>query len=339
MTAPCSDCHNSKEPPTLTDDFQRKIDYVRLAVTADCNLRCSYCMREEHEEHTSRADQLSTEEIHTIINVLAEQGITKLRLTGGEPLLQHDIVEIVRRAKQQPNIQTVNLTTNGLLLDKLLAKLIDAGLDSINVSIDTLRRDRYKTITRRDEFERAKSNFTMLLESNMVPVKLNVVVIKRINSDELEDFVALTRDYPLIVRFIELQPFDDNQIWRTGQFFGADKIQEMLTTLYPEMQILKSSATQNFTFSLPNHQGQVAIIPAYTRNFCHDCNKIRITSTGKIISCLYGKEGIELLPLLRSGASNEAIAALFRKAVALKPENGKHAASNGVRTSMSEIGG
>ena len=339
MTSSCSDNHKSKQQPALIDDFHRNIDYVRLAVTADCNLRCSYCMREEHEEHSGRADLLTTEEIHTIIKVVAEQGITKLRLTGGEPLLQRDIVEIVRRAKKLPNIKTVNLTTNGLLLDQLLQQLIDAGLDSINISIDTLRRERYKTITRRDAFERAMANLMMLLERKSLPVKLNMVVIKRINSDELEDFVALTHDYPLTVRFIELQPFDDNQIWRTGQFLGADKIREMLTEAYPEMLVLKSSATQNFTFSLPNHRGQVAIIPAYTRNFCHDCNKIRITSSGKIISCLYGKEGIELLPLLRSGASNEAIAALFRKAVALKPENGKHAASNGVRTSMSEIGG
>jgi len=341
-TESASVCEHSsvQQGSPLVDDFHRPVEYVRLAVTTACNLRCSYCMREEHTNHTAtKGAELTRHEIMTIVKVLADHGVTKIRFTGGEPLLRTDIVDLVRDAKQQSGITTVGLTTNGLLLDRFLPELEDAGLDSINFSIDTLHRERYKIITRRDEYNRARTNLEMLLDSSTIVLKLNVVMMREINSDELCDFVDLTREHLLTVRFMELQPFDDHQIWRTGRFLGAEKIETLLKGAYKELQACSGRATQHFSYTLPGHKGMIAIIPAYTRNFCSQCNKIRITSTGKIISCLYEKEGLELRPLLHGNASHAAIAKLFSTAVSRKPENGRYVSKVSARTSMSEIGG
>lgn len=323
----------------LTDTFHRPVDYIRIAVTSRCNLRCSYCMREEHEEKADNLTVLNKQEIKTIIAVLAGLGIKKVRFTGGEPLLRKDIAELVHEAKKHACIKTVGLTTNGLLLDRFLPGLIDAGLDTINFSIDTLDHNRYHAITRRDVYDHVRKNLDRLLNTRRLAVKLNVVLMRDINSDEIRRFVDLTKDHDVTVRFMELQPFDDNQIWRTGKFLGADKIQELLKSHYPELQIIRGHATQYFSYTLPEHKGAIAIIPAFTRNFCSQCNKIRITSDGKIISCLYEQEGLNLLPLLRGKSDPEALADLFRKAVSLKPEDGRHTAKDSGRTSMSEIGG
>ncbi len=324
---------------TLVDDFHRPIDYVRIAVTSSCNLRCSYCMREEHQERAAVESIPTTQEINTIIDLLAGLGVTKIRFTGGEPLLRRDIVELVRQAKLQTGIKTVSLTTNGVLLDRFLPALIDAGLDALNFSLDSLDRKRYCAITRRDEFKRVRENLDMLLKTDAISVKLNVVLMRDVNSDELQRFVDFTKDHNVTVRFIELQPFDDNQIWKTGRFFSADKTRALLNSYYPDLNPIKGHATEYFSYTQPNHKGSVAIIPAFTRNFCTGCNKIRITSNGKIISCLYEKDGMDLLPVLRGNAPQAALIDLIRQAVSRKPRDGKHTLSNSVRTSMSEIGG
>lgn len=323
----------------LVDTHHRPVEYARIAVTSRCNLRCTYCMREGHEQHDTSTPSLTKEEIGKVIEVLADLGISKIRFTGGEPLLRRDIVELVRQAKNTPGIRKVTMTSNGLLIDRYLQELLDAGLDAINISIDTLDSERYREITRRDEFDRARKNLSKLLETDALTVKINVVMMRGINSDEITRFVDLTRDNPVTVRFMELQPFDDHQIWRTGKFLGADKILKMLRDLYPGLVAAEGSSTEFFGFSLRGCKGSFAIIPAFTRNFCSRCNRIRITSDGKVISCLYDKQGVSLLPYLGHNSSREALAGLFREVVAGKPEDGKHAAGNSFRSSMSEIGG
>ncbi len=329
----------SEQSSTLVDNFHRPVDYVRIAVTSLCNLRCSYCMREEHEEKGDEESILKKQEISAIIEVLAGLGVTKIRFTGGEPLLRRDIVELVRQAKTQTGIKTVSLTTNGVLLDRFLPALIDAGLDALNFSIDTLDGNRYRTITRREEFCRVRKNLDLLLTTDALAVKLNVVLMRDVNSDELHRFVDFTKHHNVKVRFIELQPFDDNQIWRTGKFFSADNIRALLNRSYPDLHPVRGNATEYFSYTQPNHKGSIAIIPAFTRNFCTGCNKIRITSNGKIISCLYEKDGVNLLPILRGNGSHHALVDLFRQAVSQKPRDGRHTLTNSVRTSMSEIGG
>lgn len=283
---------------------------------------------------------MTTDDMERLISTLARLGINKIRFTGGEPLLRSDIAELVGAAKRTPGIKTVSLTTNGVLLHRHIDALLDAGLDSLNFSIDTLDRDRYHAITRRDLFDQAKENLENLLIQEALPVKLNVVMMRGINSDEIGRFMEYTRNHPVTVRFMELQPFDDHQIWKTGRFLGLDKIRELLIEAYPYLSSHRGSSTEYFSFSLPGYRGSAAIIPAYTRNFCSECNRIRVTSEGSVISCLYDKHGVELLPLLQRKAGFEEIAALLIKAAEQKPENGRTDGEGGtLRTSMSEIGG
>jgi cyclic pyranopterin phosphate synthase len=330
--------HRTTTP--LADRFGRNITYARIAVTCACNLRCAYCLSEEHDGAASSGNLMSTGDIERLISTLARLGINKIRFTGGEPLLREDIAELVAAAKRTPGINTVSLTTNGVLLHRHIDALLDAGLDALNLSIDTLDRDRYRTITRRDRFDQVKENLESLLARQALPVKLNIVMMRGINSDEIGRFMEYTRNDPVTVRFMELQPFDDHQIWRTGRFLGLDRIQELLTEACPELSAHRGSSTEYFSFSLPGSAGSAAIIPAYTRNFCSDCNRIRVTADGAVISCLYDKHGVNLLPLLQRQACFEEIAALFMKAAEEKPENGKREGRRGtVRTSMSEIGG
>ncbi len=299
-------------------------------------------MSEEHECHSSAShrDTLKTADIALLIRILAGLGIRKIRFTGGEPLLRNDIAELVRTAKDTVGIETVSLTTNGVLLHKHLDGLRKAGLDALNLSIDTLDRERYRAITRRDVFEQVKANLDILLASKAIPVKLNVVMMRGINSDEIAEFMEFTREHAVTVRFMELQPFDDHQIWKTGRFLGLDKIQALLREIYPELLQHRGTSTEYFSFSLSGYEGSTAIIPAYTRNFCSQCNRIRITSEGTVISCLYDKQGIELLPLLQRNAEIEEISDLFRTAVHQKPEDGRNQGEGeNLRTSMSEIGG
>lgn len=334
-----------KDIAPLEDRYRRRITYARIAVTRACNLRCSYCMREEHESG-SPSEMMGAEEIGSIIAALASMGVEKVRLTGGEPLLRNDVADIVARAKQTPGIRRVTLTTNGVLLDRHFESLLEAGIDAINLSIDSLDPGRFREITRRDEFARVKENLDRLVESRTVPVKINVVMMRGVNDHELPAFIELTRNSPLTVRFMELQPFDDHQIWRTGRFLGLDKIRERLFTLHPEMEELQGSGTQYYSFRLPGHEGSVAIIPAYTRNFCQSCNRIRITAGGRAMSCLYDKEGVDLTGTLRDTSGNdperqEALGRLFRQCIGDKPEDGRKVknAGSSAGTSMSEIGG
>ena len=331
---------NSTSINPLADRFGRNITYARIAVTSMCNLRCSYCLSEEHHAGLSSGDSMSAGDIERLIYALARLGIRKIRFTGGEPLLRNDIAELVGAAKRTPGIETVSITTNGVLLHRHIDALLNAGLDALNLSIDTLDRDRYRSITRRDKFDQVKANLENLLVRNALPVKLNIVMMRGINSDEIERFMEYTRNHPVTIRFMELQPFDDHQIWRTGRFLGIDKIRELLRQAYPDLRAHRGKSTEYFSFSLPDHEGSAAIIPAYTRNFCSDCNRVRITAEGTIISCLYDKHGIELLPLLQRQAGFDEIAALFMQAAEQKPENGRTEGDGGtLRTSMSEIGG
>ena len=324
----------------LADRFGRNITYARIAVTSACNLRCSYCLSEEHDGAALSGNPMSSGDIEHLVSTLARLGIRKIRFTGGEPLLRRDIAELVGTAKRTPGIKTVSLTTNGVLLHRHLESLLDAGLDALNLSIDTLDRERYKTITRRDKFDQVRKNLENLLIRKPLPVKLNIVMMRGVNSDEIGRFMEYTRNHQVTVRFMELQPFDDHQIWRTGRFLGLERIRELLTEAYPDLSAHRGTSTEFFSFSLPGHHGSAAIIPAYTRNFCSDCNRIRITAEGSVISCLYDKQGVNLLPLLQRRAGFEEIATLLRTAAEQKPENGRTEGGGGtLRTSMSEIGG
>ncbi len=326
--------------PLLVDRFGRGIDYVRLSVTSRCNLRCVYCMREEHSNESVSFDELQYDDICRILDVLKVSGIRKIRLTGGEPLLRGDILNIVRYAKTEKRFERVVLTTNGVLLERHIQRLLEEGIDGINISLDTFDVERYREITRRSSLKEVLRSLQCLFDDAVqLDLKINVVMLKGINGFELPDFVELTRNWPVTVRFMELMPFDDHQIWRTGRFMGAGMVYDMLREHYPELESLRGKATEHFSFSLPEYAGTIAIIPAFTRNFCSQCNRLRITSSGKIISCLYSGQHVDLLDALHNGSCNGELVDLLGRAVAAKPRDGRNASDGNHRTSMAEIGG
>ncbi len=324
---------------TMTDRYGRTVDYVRIAVTTACNLRCTYCLREEHQERQPGVAQLDIGQMKSIIGVLAEMGIRKIRFTGGEPLLRRDIGELVRLAKSTPGIDDVKLTTNGVLLDRHLEELIDAGLDGINLSLDTLDAGKFYEIARRDRFPQVRKALDTLLETPSIRLKINTLMLRGINNDEIPAFVDLTRDHDLTVRFMELQPFDDRQIWRTGRFMGAEMIREHLCRAFPGLETVTGLDTEHYSFRLPGYRGSIAIIPAYSRNFCSRCSRLRITADGKLISCLYRQESIDIMPIMQNGAAKEDLRKQILEAVRQKPKDGLKSGNNNAVTSMSQIGG
>lgn len=322
----------------LTDRFGRTIDYVRIAVTSACNLRCTYCLKNE-EDADRKIDQLYAKETAEIIGVLAQMGVRKVRFTGGEPLLHPEIVKLVSHAKATPGIDTVKLTTNGLLLDRHLDALIAAGLDGVNLSLDTLDAKKYSDITRRDRFASVRAALDRLLDMPEMTVKLNTLMLRSINNDEIPDFVELTREHDLTVRFMELQPFDDQQIWRTGRFMGAEMIREQLLKHYPKLEALTGRDTEHYSFRLAGHKGSIAIIPAFSRNFCSSCSRLRITANAQAMSCLYHQESIDLNPAISGAFNAEEFGEKIVEAVDTKPKDGLHSDRNNAASSMSRIGG
>lgn len=332
----------------IQDRFGRVFDYLRIAVTDRCNLRCVYCMPEGGVDFARNDTLLQTDEILRVIRVTSKLGVNKVRYTGGEPLVRNDILDLVEGAVRTPGIQTVHLTTNGVLLPALAEPLRRAGLHGINISLDTLDSERFNKCTRRTGLEHVLAGLEQVLALRFPSVKVNVVAMRGFNDDELGAFVELTREAPITVRFIELMPFDASQIWRTGRFLSMERMLAGFTRLYPQREVVDGSSTEHMTFRLPGCAGRVAFIPSYTRDFCKDCTRIRLTADGRIRNCLYSEKEFGLLGYLRQGGTDEDIAQALKDAMWAKPEDGRAAQqqasssqeSDGrVRESMAQIGG
>lgn len=328
------------------DQFGRVFDYLRIAVTDRCNLRCIYCMPEEGVDFARNEQLLSRPEILRVIRIAARLGVRKIRYTGGEPLLRKDILELIQGAAQTPGIDSIQLTTNGIFLTDRAVELRQAGLDGVNISLDTLDAAKFLKITRRTGVAQVLAGMRAALEAGFSSVKINVVAMRGFNDDELGDFVALTREAPITVRFIELMPFDAHQIWKTGRYFGAKLIHEHLLALFPELPTVTGSATEGMIFQVPGHTGKVAIIPSYTRSICSNCNRVRLTADGQIRNCLYSTTEHDLRAVLRDGGTDEDVAQLLKSAMWLKLKDGWDAQNEhdpGVvhheRESMTQIGG
>lgn len=334
----------------LQDRFGRTFDYVRIAVTEKCNLRCTYCMPEEGVELKSKDSILSAEEILRIIQVLASLGVKKVRFTGGEPTVRKDIVDLVRGAAATPGVKTVHLTTNGILFHRYAKDLKDAGLFGVNISLDTMDAERFMRITRRAGGDAVRQNIELALNMGFPRVKVNVVLMRGFNEDELFAFTELARDKALTVRFIEFMPFDAHQIWDSGvHFSSAESLVHQINELYPGIKPAPGTRTEHHTFQAPDHIGKIAIIPAFTRSLCGNCSRIRVTADGNIRNCLYSDLEYNLREPMRAGCSDEDIITLFRKAFAEKAKDGfeskkqssakKVSVSSIGRVSMTQIGG
>lgn len=335
--------------PPLQDTFGRTFDYVRIAVTDRCNLRCTYCMPEEGVEFRHRDEMLTAEETLRIISVLAKVGVKKVRFTGGEPTIRKDIVNLVAGAAATPGIKGVHLTTNGLLLHRYAKDLLDAGLTGINVSLDSMDTDRFMRITRRPGVDTVLNNIKLALDTGFQRVKVNAVFMHGFNEDELERFTEYTKDHAVTVRFIEFMPFDAEQIWSTGDHFtSAETIVARIKARYPDIGPAPGTRTEHHIFKVPGYAGKIAVIPAFTRSLCGNCSRIRVTADGSIRNCLYSDDEYNLRQVMRQGGSDDDMIALFRKAFADKAIDGYEAKKRSDakvditqlhRGSMTQIGG
>ncbi len=336
----------AKTQSPLLDRFGRRFNYARIALTERCNLRCTYCMPEEGVDFRSSDKLLSTKEIQRLVNVLASVGVDKLRFTGGEPTLRKDLPELVANAKQTRGVKTVHITTNGLLLHKQLDELQQAGLDGINFSLDTLREDRFEKITRRQGLQQTLDNIMLSVARGICNTKINVVVMRGINDDEIKAFAELTRDYQVTVRFIEFMPFDAHQIWVDGDYLlRAKDIVARLHHEYADLRTASGSETEHHCYRVKNYRGRIAVIPAFTRSLCRSCNRLRITADGQLRNCLYSETDYDLRTLLRRKVEDAKIVEHLRLAVGEKAVDGVEARERSAvkvavpRISMTQIGG
>tara|TARA_B100000809_G_scaffold16201_1_gene14506 strand:+ start:288 stop:1280 length:993 start_codon:yes stop_codon:yes gene_type:complete len=327
----------------LIDNFGRKIEYVRLAVTDRCNLRCQYCMPAHGIDIVPRQELLTFKEMYRLIRVLTELGVDKVRLTGGEPFVRKDFVGFLEMLSYNDLLEAINITTNGALISKHISRIEKLEkVKYINLSIDSLDREKFAKITRRDAFPEVYKTLE-LLEKSSLNLKLNVVVQSGFNTDEIVDFVRFTKDRNVAVRFIEEMPFNGKGQREMKENWTFRKILEEIKTEFnvTEVQSEKSSTSRNF--AIDNHVGSVGIIPAFTRTICNDCNRIRITSTGTFKNCLFDDGVFNLRDFIREGASNDDLKELFLSLIKEKPENGFIAEANrkdgGASESMSTIGG
>ena len=325
----------------IIDRFGRTFNYLRISLNEQCNLRCIYCMPEEGINFRSKDKLLTTEEIFKLIYLTSQMGVSKIRFTGGEPLLRKDLLKLVQFAKEAPGIESVHLTTNGLLLSKHIQELERTGLSGINISLDTLNPEKFKIITRRDGLDLVLNSLNKAMQSSIQSIKLNVVAMRDFNDHELMDFVGLTKENDITVRFIELMPFDSHQIWKTGKFYGADHILADIKNQVGELKPIDGSRTEHHIFRVDDYKGKVAVIPAYSRSLCGACNRIRITADGKLLNCLYSQDEMNLRDAIRNDVSDENIQSMIQGSFLNKYKDGWAAQqSNGThRESMTQIGG
>ena len=326
----------------LVDSFGRQISYLRLAVTDRCNLRCQYCMPAQGADIVDRKELLNYKEMYRLTRVLSELGVNKVRLTGGEPFVRRDFIKFLEMLDFNDLLDEINITTNGALICQHIKSIEKLKVKSINLSLDTLRRDRFAQITRRDVFNEVYKTFE-LLEDSSLNLKLNFVVQSGINTDELLDFVSLTQHKNISVRFIEEMPFNGVGQKRINEVWDYEKILKNIETGFDSIEKLvdkKSSTSRNFR--VPNFKGSFGIIPAFTRTICGDCNRIRITATGMFKNCLFDDGVFNVRDFLRKGVSDDDLKELFLSIITKKPKNGFEAEKNRaskVNESMSSIGG
>lgn len=302
----------------LTDSFNRRHSYLRISLTEKCNLRCQYCMPEEGVKLTPRAQLLSTAEILTIARLFVREGVDKIRLTGGEPLIRPDVVDIIAELRKLEGLKTIAVTTNGMNLARSLPRLKEAGLSHINISLDTLVPAKFEFIVRRKGFHKVMEGIDKAIELGYNPVKVNCVVMRGLNEDEILDFVSLTEKKPLEVRFIEYMPFDGNK-WNFKKMVSYQEMLDSIRQHWPNIERLQPGLSDTSkTYQVPGFTGQVGFITSMSEHFCGSCNRLRITADGNLKVCLFGNSEVSLRDAIRSGASDEELLQIIGAAVGRK---------------------
>jgi molybdenum cofactor biosynthesis protein A len=328
----------------LVDNHGRPLNYLRLAVTDRCNLRCFYCMPEEGIQYLPKKALLTYEEIERLITIVASMGISKIRLTGGEPFVRNDLMSLIRRIVEIPGIRDLHLTTNGVLTGHHIPELKKLGIASVNLSLDTLNKERFEAITRRNTFSEVINTFHSLLEHE-IPVKINAVVMDGKNIDDIIPLIELTKGHDVSVRFIEEMPFNGEGNHYPILKWTYGKILEYITTYYPGLIKIQDPANStSYNYQIPGYKGSIGIIAAFTRSFCGTCNRIRVTAQGGLKTCLYDDGVLNIKDLMRIGASDDNIKYELLKVFKARPKDGFEAEAKRINhlpahESMSTIGG
>jgi cyclic pyranopterin phosphate synthase len=306
-------------PNRLIDHFGRAHTYLRISVTDRCNLRCTYCMPPEGLQWKQRDELLSYEEIIRITRVFVSMGIDKIRITGGEPLVRQNLDVLLTQLSSLPGLRTLAMTTNGMLLASQAKQLKQAGLNAVNISLDTLRPERFKQIAKRDGFDAVMAGVDAALSVGFEIIKLNVVVMAGVNEDEILDFVEFIKDKPMNVRFIEAMPFKDNA-WSKESVFPYLAMRERIESRYALVPIVPEFGAVAKDFKLPDQTGTVSFISSMTDSFCGTCNRLRLTADGHIKSCLFQPAEVQIREPLRQGLTDHGLESLITSAVLQKQE-------------------
>ncbi|HHT50192.1 MAG TPA: GTP 3',8-cyclase MoaA [Eubacteriaceae bacterium] len=318
----------------MKDKWTRDINYLRISITDRCNLRCFYCMPEEGIQKLNHDDILTFEQLYPIVEVAVELGISKIRITGGEPLVRKGIVNFIEKISKLSGLKDIAMTTNGILLERYAQELKEAGLHRLNISLDTLKEDRYKMITRWGELNQVLRGIEATEKAGLSPIKINVVAMRGINDDEIEDFARLTKEKPYHVRFIELMPMGEAEEIEGERFITNEEILNRLPDLIPLINEDGSGPAKYY--KLPNSKGSIGFISPMSNHFCKSCNRIRLTADGKIKPCLHSNFEIDL----KLAKTKEEIRNILQKGILLKPE--RHYLKEGSESSirgMNQIGG
>ncbi|NQT10637.1 MAG: GTP 3',8-cyclase MoaA [Desulfobacteraceae bacterium] len=326
----------------LIDKYDRRLNYLRISITDRCNLRCTYCVSDDLHQRLPHKEILRHEEILRLVRIGARLGISKVRITGGEPLIRKGVYDFLSELTKIKGLADVSLTTNGILLRDNIEKIKSAGIKRINVSMDTLSRQKYKNITGHDMFDQVWEGIESAQREGFNPIKINVVALNGINDDELTDIAELSFSYPFHIRFIEYMPIGTSHINNTGKHLLAPEIQErikVLGELIPVEKGINDGPAERYKFK--GAQGEIGFIHALSKHFCNECNRLRLTASGKLRACLLSDSEEDLKGPLRRGCLDSELADVFLRAVSHKPHDHNLVCNQPVMVAgrMSAIGG
>jgi len=300
--------------------YGRKITYLRISITDKCNLRCRYCMPEEGVPHTAHDKLLRAEELRRLTGIFCSGGINKIRITGGEPLVSRILLPFVESLANL-HLEDLSITTNGQLLPQMAQELKKAGIKRVNISLDSLRQDRFSWITRGGDLQKTLDGIDAALAAGLNPVKINTVMVRDYNDDEAMDIALLAKDKPLHIRFIEFMPLGEHTIWGPESYISRQETMDKIAPLGPLIPHRVYGNGPAEVFTIPGFMGTIGFIDAMSGHFCSSCNRLRLTCDGRLYSCLHGTQYTDLLGPLREGASDEALLNLIITATEEKPKS------------------
>jgi cyclic pyranopterin phosphate synthase len=328
----------------LLDFHNRRINYLRISITDRCNLRCHYCMPKEGVSQFGHSEILRYEEILRLAALAVQKGITKIRITGGEPLVRKDAVQLIQQLSQLKGVQDLSLTTNAILLEEFAPALFQAGLKRVNISMDSLSPEKYREITRGGDLSRVWAGVEAARRAGLSPIKINVVAITGFNDAEVLEFARLTMQDPFQVRFIEFMPIGVSSEWSPERYLSSREIKRRIESVYPLIPVnggVNDHGGPARLFKFPGARGEIGFISPISDHFCNSCNRLRLTPDGKLKTCLFSEEEMDLKQLLRSGCSDEELGRKLDEAISTKPL--RHGAIGGLmkrcHRPMVKIGG